>query len=281
MQLLLCLITISSFTSTLHAEARRVYPSNGPHNAQHPFEFYLLPQKHPLNDHLTDLFLNSQMFQSPKHLKKAGFTVTLGNRRTKLMVAGHPLIPQYLIKKFPDDVSQKKQVKNFIRRIDGAEVLRKYIKKHKLKHLVVPEKWIYKLPKDFPVHSYVLVVEKMELVDDWDNPNGEARKLYYDMDIEVLTELCTLLHDVGGYDSLPRNQPFTRAGQIAFIDTEFVGTMKTREQFHRDTLPVLNQDLQAFAIALWDKLEENKKLKIRSLASPSHLISLRKSYGDF
>ena len=259
MQLLLYMITIYSFYA-LHADVELVRHSAKASQSiqKHSFESYLLPKEHPLHQQLAHLFHNPQMFRSHTFLRREGFTVKLGNRRTKLMVGSHPSILQNLIKKFPDDVSQTTQLKNFVKRIKGAEVLRNYIKKHNFKYLVVPEKWLYKLPKDFPSHSYVLVVEKMDIYDDWDDPNGEARKMYYSMDIEVLTELCTLLHGVGGYDSLPRNQPFTRSGQIAFIDTEYVGTTKNKEQFHRDTIPALNQELQAYALALWEKLEEEK-----------------------
>jgi len=175
------------------------------------------------------------------------------------MIGSHFSIPHHLIKKFPDIVSQTRQLENFIKRIKGAKVLRDYIKKHKFKHLVVPEKWLYRLPRNFPRHAYILIVEKMDIYDDGDDPNGKTRELYYDMDVEVLTELCMLLHDVGGCDSLPRNIPFTRSGQIAFIDTEHVGTTKTRGQFHRDTLPLLNPELQAYALALWEKLDEENK----------------------
>lgn len=227
----------------------------------HSLKNYLLPQAHPLQELLAHLFPDPLMFKSDSHLRNAGFIVKFGNQRTKLMIGAHPLIPQYLIKKFPEDISQTKQLENFVRRIEGSQILRHSIKKHHFKHLVVPKKWLYKLPKGFPERSYVLIVEKMDIYDDWEDPNGETRKLYYNMDIEVLTELCTLLHDVGGCDSLPRNLPFTRSGQIAFIDTEHVGTAKTKGQFHKDTLPLLNKELQAYAIALWEKLDEEKKSK--------------------
>lgn len=222
---------------------------------------YLLSESHPLHAQLMQLFSDPALFQSAKNLKKAGFTVQFGHPRTRLMVGGHSLIPQYLLKKFPDDISQTTQLKNFVKRIRGAEVLRNCIKKHHFTHLVVPEKWLVKLPKGFPKNSYVLVVEKMNIYDDGNDPKGKTRELYYNLDRETLTELCTLLHEVGGCDSLPRNMPFTYSGQIALIDTEHVGTEKTKEQFHRDTIPLLNNEMQAYAIALWEKLENDHKKK--------------------
>lgn len=220
---------------------------------------YLLPKDRPLSKQLADLFHDPAMFQSPRYLREAGFNVKPGNPKTGLMVIGHSSIPHYLLKKFPDRVSQSLQLKNFVKRIKGAKLLRHIIKKHHFKHLVVPKKWLYKLPKKFSSHSYVLVVEKMDIYDDWDNPNGEARKLYYNMDKEVLTELCILLHEAKGNDSFPRNMPFTRSGQIAFIDTEHVGVTKRKGQFYRDMIPTLNPELQTYAIALWEMLEEEAR----------------------
>jgi hypothetical protein len=253
----LCMVMLFFFCGALYADELMNYQAVRGRSLTP----YLLSQEDSLYQQLADLFHDPHMFDSQSHLKRAGFKVKSGNSRTKLMVAGHSSIPNHLLKKFPNSVSQSKQLDNFIRRIKGARTLRNAIQKHNFKHLVVPEKWLYKLPKQFPSHSYVLVVEKMDIYDDGNDPNGETRKRYYNIDKEVLTELCILLHEVGGCDSLPRNIPFTRSGQIAFIDTEHVGTTKTREQFHRDTIPLLNPELQAYAIALWEQLEEESKRK--------------------
>lgn len=217
---------------------------------------YLLPQDHLLQSPLQGLFHDRYMFKSAKHFKRAGFNVKLGHR--SLMVGSHSTIPYHLIKKFSDKILQTRQLENYIKRIEGAKVLREYIKEHNFKHLIVPEKWLYKLPSIFPHQSFVLVVEKMNIYD-WDDPNGEAKRLYYNMDIEVLTELCTILHDVGGCDAFPRNQPFTHSGKIAFVDTEHVGKLKGH--FHKHIIPALNKEMQAYAIALWEQLEEEKKTK--------------------
>jgi len=147
--------------------------------------------------------------------------------------------------------------------VTGAQRIREYIKEHHFKHIVVPDKWIYKLPKSFAedskTPSYILIVEKMDIYSDFDDPNGTARQLYYNMDIEILTELCTILHAIGGCDAFPRNQPFTRSGQIAFVDTEHVGQMKGH--FIKHIVPALNPDLQAYALALWMQLEDEERIR--------------------
>lgn len=222
---------------------------------------YLLPHDHPLRPYLKMIFSDPTMFESADHLKKAGFKVMHGHR--KLMVGQHPLISQYLFKKFPNSLSQDRQLDNFMKRLRGAEILRNYINDHHFKHLVVPKKWLYKLPKSFSQgdenRAYVLIVENMDIYRDFDKPDGIARQLYYNMDIEMLTELCTILRAVGGCDAFPRNQPFTRSGKIAFVDTEHVGRMKNH--FIKHIIPALNEELQAYAWALWTKLEEEEQIK--------------------
>lgn len=223
---------------------------------------YLLPQEHPLQELLKPLFIDKRMFRSAKAFQYAGFNVTLGHR--ELLVGAHPSIPRYLCKKFSDSISQSFQLKNYIKRIQGARVIDQYIKKHQFKHIVVPQKWIYALPSQFIDDrlrkTYVLIVEKMDIYD-WENPDGMARQLYYNMDKEVLFELCMILHDLGGCDGYPRNQPFTRTGQIAFVDTEHVGQMKGH--FRKHIVPALNPELQKYALSLWDKLERKERKQSR------------------
>lgn len=225
---------------------------------------YLLPETHPLHKILPQIFVHHSMYDSVIYLKKAGFKLLGINQpnRTmmKVLVAEHPQAPNYLFKKFFNIIPKRMQLKNYIKRIRGSEKIRATIQKYGFKHLVVPHKWLYELPKSFSKRknkTYLLVVEKLDIHDDWDNPKGKARKLYYNMDKEVLHELCTLLHALGGCDAFPRNQPFTRAGKIAFIDTEEVEQKKGH--FIKNIVPALKPKLQAYATALWEKLEEEAK----------------------
>lgn len=220
---------------------------------------YLLPNDHPAKNILPTLFLNPYMFASSKKWEKEGFTVKLGY---KIMVGFHPSLPGYVIKKFRNNVSPKKQLDNFIKRIEGAKLLKDYIAQHNFTHLTVPEKWLYKLPKCFSItgkETYVLVVENMDIFDDWDNPKGETRRLYYNMDMETVTELCITLHDVGGCDAYLKNQPFTHSGKIAFVDTEHVGVEKYHDYFKKNIVPFLNPEMQAYAVDLLQKLQEEEK----------------------
>lgn len=248
--------TTCLFLAHLHADVKVERNRTNEENRinQASLESYLLPTHHPLQHYMDALFADHKMFRSEKDFKRSGFRVKRGHR--KLMVGGHPSVPQYLFKKFPDSRSQIEQLENFIKRIEGAKILREYIEKHQFKHLVIPQKWLYRLPKKFSgkdsARSYVLIVDNMNICN-----REENLELYYNMDIEVLTELCMILHDVGGCDAFPRNQPFTRSGKIAFVDTEHVGRMKGH--FIKHVIPALNQELQAYAISLWLKLEEEER----------------------
>ncbi|MCE2983034.1 MAG: hypothetical protein LW832_05655 [Parachlamydia sp.] len=245
-------LTLAIFTSPLLLSAAP------PKLKEKEIQQFLLPSYHPLHTYLKIIFKNPNMFKSANHFEGEGFTVIRGHR--KLMVGAYPSIPQYLYKKFPDNsLPQSRQLDNFIKRIRGAATIRRTIDKYQFKHMVVPNKWLYKLPSSFSKEgpSYILVVDNMNIYSDWRDPDGMTRKLYYNMDAEVLTELCTLLHALGGCDAFPRNQPFTHEGKIAFVDTEHVGQMKGHYLKH--IVPALREDLRPYAIALWNQLEAEEQ----------------------
>src|SRR5262249_21775609 len=73
--------------------------------------------------------------------------------------------------------------------------------------------------------------------------------------------LCMILHDIGGCDAYPWNQPFTREGKIAFVDTEDVGKRRFHDYFIQHIVPALNEELQPYAVDLWMKLEEKGRLR--------------------
>ena len=220
---------------------------------------FLLKKEDPLHEQLRAIFDDKNMFQSSGSLKKKGFKIISHDCGKRIMVAEHPSIPQFLFKKFTDKIDKKTQLKNYLNRIQGAEIIRESIQRHQFQHLIVPKKFLYRLSEKFPSHSYLLIVEKLDLYHESKKPKNQydpkspLRKLYYDMNIDILRELCTVLHEIKGCDSMPRNQPFTRTGKIAFIDTENVG--KNSEHFYTFTVPALNPMLQNYATELWERLD--------------------------
>jgi hypothetical protein len=157
------------------------------------------------------------MFESPKRWQKAGFDVDGEGTESNIMVASHASVPGVLFKRYSDEVSSKKQLENYRRRVEGAEKLREFIAQRHLTHVVVPQKLLHELPSAFARKgtAYVLVVERLELLD-----ASDSKKQFGRMSDETLRELCAVLAVFRGLDSGARNVPFTRGGQIAFIDTE-------------------------------------------------------------
>lgn len=220
----------------------------------------LLPSNHPLQENLKSLFTNKAMFNSPKSLSHEGFKV---NRRVHrgLMVAGHPSISGYLIKKFESKVPQEEQLQNFLRRVNGARALSDFIHVNQLKHIVVPQKWIYRLPKRFTnrktgEEAYVLIVEKMDIYGGGLNPNGDLAKKYSTIDKEVLKEICTVLYTFRGLDSVLHNLPFTYQDQIAFIDTD--KWEEERNGYLRRIKPFLSKENQKYAARIFADLRKQE-----------------------
>lgn len=215
-----------------------------------------LPHQHVLRPVLRKIFTKWGMFRSRHHYEAAGFTIVRGH--DDLMVGFHPAAKGYLFKKFTDAHSQKSQLRNFLKRIRGAQIVRDCIKRYGFKRLIVPHKWLYPLSKSLITwdrkHPYLLVVENMHICD----ANENAQR-YREMDIETLTELCIVLHEVGGCDASLRNQCYTEDDRIAFVDTEHVGHKSGN--FLTKIVPALHDELKPYAIALWYRLEQEKNEK--------------------
>lgn len=226
----------------------------------------LLPKDHRLQDQLKNLFEDHpDMFQSPEHLKQAGFNV-FDKIRRGFMVASHPAIKNYLIKKFQDGTSHKAQLRNYLRRINGARTLSGFIRANKIQHIVTPQKWLYPLPKQFSdpetgERTYVLIVEEVDICSGGKDQDGEIARRYFNMDFEILRELCTVLYYFRGLDSGLQNMPFTYDNKIAFIDTEHWKS-SGREGFLRFAMQYMSQDRQDYALEVYKELKADQELSI-------------------
>ena len=215
----------------------------------------LLPEDHPLYESLKDLFQDPKMFKSRKFLLQAGFHVSKRMHRD-LMVASHPALKGYLIKKFRDNISLKDQLENYCQRINGARVLKEFIQLNQLQQIVVPQKWLYLLPSHFAdattgENAYLLIVEKMPI----DTAKKKIARKYQVIDRQTLKELCLVLYFFRGLDSTLLNMPFTSQNQIAFIDTE-----KWAEERHvpflHQVMPYLNRKSQRSVLEVFDRLSQ-------------------------
>ena len=210
----------------------------------------LLPQTHPLQPALKRLFADPKKFSSQDAWEQAGFVMKwdpLNVNATTIFVVSHPSIPGYLIKKYPDSVSPSTHLERYMKRIRGAAKIAEYIGEHGCLSLAVPKKWLYRLSGTFPP-DHLLIVEDMDVCEGgwW---GGETLERYRTMDKRVLHELCLILYDLRGCDAWPQNQPFTRSGKIAFIDTEHLGA--SHGDFLERTIQFIPPGLVDYALRLW------------------------------
>src|SRR4029079_4895129 len=138
-----------------------------------------------------EIFREPKMFASRKAFAAAGFDVRQAAAHN-IMVATHPMEPRYLFKKYCSDMSLEEQEENYRDRLWGARKIQQLIDKHKLRHLVVPHKWLYELPARFSKRrddAYVLMAERLSLLS-----VDESTKRYRTIKPEALDDLCRVLY---------------------------------------------------------------------------------------
>ncbi len=208
----------------------------------------------PIVAQLRELFVEPTMFDSVKSFGAAGFKLVAHSPR-KIMAGSHRLVRGYLFKKYNNDRPTKKQLKNYMRRIEGARLLRTFIEEHGFQHVVAPQKWLYELPPDFP-ERYLLVVEKLDIVS-----YEKTRRGYDHIDRAQLRELATVLFHFRGLNSTAANLPFTEDGRIAFIDTE---RWHHQKDYLRKVGGHLSRDRRSLAMDVFEELESQGHRSLRT-----------------
>ena len=153
------------------------------------------------------------MFDSYEKFGDEGFRLA-EHAENKIMAGSHQSVPGYMFKKYNNDKPGKKQILNYMRRIEGSRLLRGFIVEHDFTHVIAPRKWLYELPTSFP-ERYLVVAEKLDLASDSDTERDYER-----ISTAQVRELATILYYFRGLNSTAANLPFTEDGKIAFIDTE-------------------------------------------------------------
>lgn len=220
---------------------------------------HLLPETHPIKPVLDSIFLTRRASQDMDTFLSAGFFLKEPGKPSVISVAGHPLLPGYLVKVYLDTTRNTKfndpVWKCLFNRIVGAKKIRKAIKKIKSKYFVVPRKWIYPLPIEpsppndpaYQRQNFVLVVEDMQLVPYADNLVAWKTLITY----QHLDELLDILLYAGGGSYRPDNIAFTLSGKFAFIDTEYPHKTPNLEKIaFRDFLA---PEMKAY----WDEIIRN------------------------
>lgn len=200
------------------------------------------------------LFRDASMFESRRAWGASGFRVVNPPSAGKVMVAQHPSVKGLLFKKYTDEVSQGEQTQNYETRVQGSYELRAFVESRHLSRVVVPRKWMLKLPHIFGRHAaHVLVVEQIDLFAD-----DQSKTAYRNIDPGVLSELCTVLFRYRGMDSSTKNIPFTVDGRIAFIDTEH-WNRKSRKPYLRHLGELLSTTSRRHARKLFARLEDDAR----------------------
>lgn len=217
---------------------------------------YLLPPNHPLQGRLRELFSSPDDFIDRGTMRCAGFEFdhwTAEAHLDRICVASHPLIQGYLIKSYPllgDPLDHYRyRLRNYIKRIEGANAIRDYIHRSGSPHLVVPGKWLYRLPDNFstqvtPYGKFVLVVERLDLLS-----YQEGIDRFRNLSLDLLEELLRMLIATRLGDLALRNLPWTRDERIALVDTELFGS--TASHLIREVIATLRPELQEEAERLW------------------------------
>jgi hypothetical protein len=167
----------------------------------------------PIFGQVAELFTNRKMFDSYRRFEDEGFRMAQ-HAEHKIMAGGHKSTRGYLFKKYNNDKDGDDQIRNYMRRIEGARLLRRFIEERGFTRVVAPRKWLYELPRDFP-ERYLLVVEKLDLL-----ATDETARAYHRIGKDQTRELATVLYYFRGLNSTAANLPFTEDGRVAFIDTE-------------------------------------------------------------
>lgn len=216
---------------------------------------YLLPENHPIKEELDRIFAQRVTLDSSS-LKQAGFRSPNPRGFSKTVVTQHPKLPGYFVKCFLDIQKNVSDVQKIMKRIKGAENIKKMIEQRHYEALFkVPQKWIYPLPatpsppSKYPRKNFILIAEDMQILNTeknykaWKGPK---------MTKERLDAFYTIVDKIGLSDSVMAfNVPFTEdEDKMAFIDTELWNRWPVH--FER-TIKYLSTTMQPY----WHQLVRN------------------------
>lgn len=211
---------------------------------------YLLPSSHPMKGALDRIFpTNNHVLRNLDTFTNAGFSLMYKQPLSHIVVARHSFLNGYLVKAYLDSDGKTKNTdpgwKWLVRRCQGAENIRKLIRRKNIQFFTVPDKWIYVTDSrayNQGKQSIVLLVTDMRLVS-----KEESREAWKNLVTKKhLEELyCIFSH---GYSScwLVENIPYTKDGTFSCIDTEYPKRTLEYERARR----YLNEEMQQY----WDLL---------------------------
>ena len=222
----------------------------------------------PPEINLDALFHKASLFDSAEELRDAGFHIVRESEK-RVTVFAHPSAPGYLFKKFLRDVERPypKQLESYQKRVRGARDLRDHLDALGIHSIVVPRKWLCKLPPRFKRHGkpdHLVVVEKCHLLD-----RDDGKRRYSALPKETIRDLCTIFIAFARVDFSSRNWPFTTDGKIAVIDTGYLkritkGLSFRRKSYKKNADKLYTDQSRRYAQSLWDELLEERRERRRA-----------------
>lgn len=192
---------------------------------RHIIKPFLLPLDHPMYPVLQSIFTKYSVIKNASSLRKAGFTIVHSQKKSFIKVLSHPELKGYLLKVYTDSERNIPHGhpgwRRFALRCSVAQKIKKIIVRHKIRHFVVADKWIYPLPPPSKHRSarqpVVLIVKDMNIYGGADSRRAWEKKATH----RTLKELYTIFSRGYGSVYLAGNLPYTHNGMFAFIDTEY------------------------------------------------------------
>jgi hypothetical protein len=213
---------------------------------------HLLPLDHPMKGKLDAIFSRSRAIQNQQSLIDAGFIILESGPKSYILLARHPQIPGYLFKLYLD--SEQRMHKGvahwrwLTRRCHGARKIKEVIKKKKLRHFIVPDKWLYILPP-FPL-SQEPHPQPVILVETYIHLHPDSERAWKTrVTPQHLDELYLIYKSGYGSSNMIKNIPYTESGKFAFVDTE----SPKRKPHLKRTRHFLSKEMQQYWNILIDE----------------------------
>ena len=215
---------------------------------------FLAGPGHPALEWFQELFSSQRVTDSQRSFQAAGFVSFKPNSKSRL-IGYHPKQPDYVLKACSDQ--GKVRTKNLVLRMQLAWKMLAVIEKYQLKHIAIPEKWVFILPEEpAPIDchrrrkGFVLLTDRLPIIDEASTVRLFAQESTWTE--EWIQELHIFFQHLGLSDFHFNNMRFTEdLQQLAFFDLEAEARNLRRCQNHfASLLPVRWQ-------RYWKELDAN------------------------
>jgi hypothetical protein len=224
---------------------------------------FFIHKSHPMKPVLDKIFSGPGVLASEEAFKEAGFKILLSKRSSNTRKAyfhlgRHPLVPGYLFKVYldsEDNLESEEGWRKLADRCQGAENIRKLIKKKGIRNFVVPDKWLYRVPVYRKNQQrVVLMVTDMNLTS-----SARCRKAWRNASKKQLDELYCILSRGYSSTSLINNISYTKMGKFTCLDTEYPGQHPKR----LTNMPKAKRFFSPEMSAYWDFLMMRHPLTLK------------------